>query len=87
MMNNSYNNNTMTVTNAPLAGRLAKLATLPLGRTRWRYCYFVLLDSELRFYKDEVKYRNFYIYINLPYNHLYMHLAYKLCSKTYSILL
>ncbi|KAI9244110.1 hypothetical protein BDA99DRAFT_566362 [Phascolomyces articulosus] len=43
----------MTVTNAPLAGWLAKLISLPLGRTRWQYRYFVLLDSELRFYKDE----------------------------------
>ncbi|KAI9496847.1 hypothetical protein BDB00DRAFT_869077 [Zychaea mexicana] len=43
----------MTVTNAPLAGWLAKLTTLPLGRTRWQHRFFVLLDSELRFYKDE----------------------------------
>ncbi|KAI7852162.1 hypothetical protein BDC45DRAFT_607649 [Circinella umbellata] len=55
MMNNTYND-TMTATNAPLAGWLAKLKTLPLGRSRWRYFYFVLLDSELRFYKDEHAY-------------------------------
>ncbi|KAG2217333.1 hypothetical protein INT45_010782 [Circinella minor] len=43
----------MTATNTPLAGWLAKLTTLSFGRTQWQHCYFVLLDSELRFYKDE----------------------------------
>ncbi|KAI8137492.1 hypothetical protein BJV82DRAFT_674712 [Fennellomyces sp. T-0311] len=45
--------NTITVTNAPLAGWLAKLTALPFGRSRWQQRFFVLLDSELRYYKDE----------------------------------
>ncbi|KAI7852164.1 hypothetical protein BDC45DRAFT_514482 [Circinella umbellata] len=52
MINNNYNN-TMTDTNTLLAGWLSKLTTLSFGRTQWQYCYFMLLDSEFRFYKDE----------------------------------
>ncbi|KAI8349405.1 hypothetical protein BD560DRAFT_410301 [Blakeslea trispora] len=37
----------------PVAGWLTKMISLPFGRTRWISKYFVLLDSELRFYKDE----------------------------------
>ncbi|KAI8889847.1 hypothetical protein K501DRAFT_328965 [Backusella circina FSU 941] len=34
------------------AGMLAKMIPLPFGRSRWVSRYFVLLDSELRLYKD-----------------------------------
>ncbi|KAI8365855.1 hypothetical protein EDC96DRAFT_481215 [Choanephora cucurbitarum] len=37
----------------PVAGWLTKMIPLPFGRARWASKYFVLLDSELRFYKDE----------------------------------
>lgn len=36
------------------AGMLAKMIPLPFGRSRWVSRYFVLLDSELRLYKDPV---------------------------------
>ncbi|CEP09337.1 hypothetical protein [Parasitella parasitica] len=38
---------------SPTAGWLSKMVSLPFGRSRWISRYFVLLDSELRFYKDE----------------------------------
>ncbi|KAI8992057.1 hypothetical protein BDF20DRAFT_847995 [Mycotypha africana] len=38
---------------APVAGWLSKMIALPFGRSRWVSRYFVLLDSELRYYKDE----------------------------------
>ncbi|KAI9483139.1 MAG: hypothetical protein EXX96DRAFT_557008 [Benjaminiella poitrasii] len=38
---------------SPLAGWLSKMVSFPFGRTRWVSKFFVLLDSELRFYKDE----------------------------------
>jgi hypothetical protein len=44
----------MTLT-TPVAGWLTKMISLPFGRSRWISRYFVLLDSELRFYKDEVR--------------------------------
>lgn len=51
---------TTTVVNTPLhesfsptAGWLSKMSSLPFGRSRWISRFFVLLDSELRFYKDE----------------------------------
>ncbi|OBZ81861.1 hypothetical protein A0J61_10090 [Choanephora cucurbitarum] len=37
----------------PVAGWLTKMTPLPFGRVRWVSKYFVLLDSEIRFYKDE----------------------------------
>ncbi|KAI9319645.1 hypothetical protein BX666DRAFT_1309002 [Dichotomocladium elegans] len=37
----------------PLANRLSKLTALPFGRTKWQARFFILLDSELRMYKDE----------------------------------
>lgn len=42
-------------TQLPIAQWLTKLIVLPFGRTRWSSRFFVLLDSELRIYKDEVK--------------------------------
>lgn len=39
---------------SPVAGWLSKMTHLPFGRSRWNSRFFVLLDSELRFYKDEV---------------------------------
>ncbi|KAI9314509.1 hypothetical protein BX666DRAFT_1967436 [Dichotomocladium elegans] len=44
---------TSSITTAPLAGELSKMTLLPFGRTRWHSRYFVLLDSQLRIYKDE----------------------------------
>lgn len=44
----------MTTTYLPVAGWLTKMISLPFGRSRWISRFFVLLDSELRFYKDEV---------------------------------
>ncbi|GAN07955.1 hypothetical protein MAM1_0183c07460 [Mucor ambiguus] len=38
---------------SPAAGWLSKMVSLPFGRSRWISRFFVLLDSELRFYKDE----------------------------------
>lgn len=38
---------------SPTAGWLSKMVSLPFGRSRWISRFFVLLDSELRFYKDE----------------------------------
>ncbi|KAI8885874.1 PH-domain-containing protein [Backusella circina FSU 941] len=37
----------------PASGWLKKKIYLPLGGSRWALRYFILLDSELRFYKDE----------------------------------
>ncbi|KAL0075677.1 hypothetical protein F4703DRAFT_1780061 [Phycomyces blakesleeanus] len=37
----------------PKSDWLAKLSSGSFGRSRWRSRYFVLLDSELRYYKDE----------------------------------
>lgn len=45
---------TTNSTTAPVAGWLTKMISLPFGRSRWISRFFVLLDSELRFYKDEV---------------------------------
>ncbi|KAI7895529.1 uncharacterized protein EV154DRAFT_599133 [Mucor mucedo] len=42
-----------TITCTPVAGWLTKMIPLPFGRSRWISRFFVLLDSELRFYKDE----------------------------------
>ncbi|KAG1438668.1 hypothetical protein G6F56_012565 [Rhizopus delemar] len=41
-------------TQLPIAQWLTKLIVLPFGRTRWSSRFFVLLDSELRIYKDEL---------------------------------
>lgn len=49
--------NTTSTTTAPVAGWLTKMISLPFGRSRWISRFFVLLDSELRFYKDEVHIR------------------------------
>ncbi|KAI8978611.1 hypothetical protein BDB01DRAFT_799416 [Pilobolus umbonatus] len=38
---------------SPIAGWLNKMVSLPFGRSRWISKFFVLLDSELRYYKDE----------------------------------
>ncbi|KAI9248339.1 hypothetical protein EDC94DRAFT_624998 [Helicostylum pulchrum] len=43
----------MSTTYLPVAGWLTKMISLPFGRSRWISRFFVLLDSELRFYKDE----------------------------------
>ncbi|KAF1806980.1 hypothetical protein V8B55DRAFT_1461324 [Mucor lusitanicus] len=41
-------------TTAPLSGWLQKLTTTnAFGASRWQSRYFVLLDSEMRYYKDE----------------------------------
>lgn len=40
--------------NTPMAGWLAKMTPLPFGKSRWQDRFFVLLDTELRYYKDEV---------------------------------
>lgn len=45
----------MSTTYLPVAGWLTKMISLPFGRSRWISRFFVLLDSELRFYKDEVR--------------------------------
>ncbi|KAI7882413.1 PH-domain-containing protein [Lichtheimia hyalospora FSU 10163] len=37
----------------PMAGWLAKMTPLPFGRSRWQDRFFVLLDTELRYYKDD----------------------------------
>ncbi|KAJ8662264.1 hypothetical protein O0I10_001957 [Lichtheimia ornata] len=39
--------------NTPMAGWLAKMTPLPFGKSRWQDRFFVLLDTELRYYKDE----------------------------------
>ncbi|CEI95936.1 hypothetical protein RMCBS344292_10110 [Rhizopus microsporus] len=39
--------------NYPIAGWLCKLNSLPFKRSRWVSRYFILLESELRCYKDE----------------------------------
>lgn len=44
----------ISTTYSPVAGWLTKMISLPFGRSRWISRFFVLLDSELRFYKDEV---------------------------------
>ncbi|KAI9243268.1 hypothetical protein EDC94DRAFT_631220 [Helicostylum pulchrum] len=44
----------MTITTTPRSGWLNKLSTNnAFGSSRWQSRYFVLLDSELRYYKDE----------------------------------
>jgi hypothetical protein len=46
----------------PASGWLKKKTHLPLGGSRWALRYFILLDSELRVYKDEVNKNNFFFY-------------------------
>lgn len=46
----------------PASGWLKKKTHLPLGGSRWALRYFILLDSELRVYKDEVNKKNFFMY-------------------------
>ncbi|KAL0094922.1 hypothetical protein J3Q64DRAFT_1845265 [Phycomyces blakesleeanus] len=44
---------TLDSADAPRAGRLSKLTVCPFGRPRWQSRFFVLLNSELRYYKNE----------------------------------
>ncbi|KAI9026418.1 hypothetical protein CLU79DRAFT_741663 [Phycomyces nitens] len=44
---------TLDSADAPRAGRLSKLSVCPFGRPRWQSRFFVLLNSELRYYKNE----------------------------------
>ncbi|KAI7866665.1 hypothetical protein BDF14DRAFT_1882442 [Spinellus fusiger] len=46
-------NTNVDVSDAPRAGRLSKLTGYHFGRSRWQSRFFVLLNSELRYYKNE----------------------------------
>ncbi|KAI7905955.1 uncharacterized protein BX663DRAFT_498276 [Cokeromyces recurvatus] len=43
----------MNPSSIPCSGWLSKLTHSPFGTARWQSRYFVLLDTEMRYYKDE----------------------------------